>query len=247
MAGSTPGLDKRQANGAGPNTYIRSTGIDPDPWDAGAIDSILPELANPEIDWSKSLAEFSRDEMIAFLGDAYNLISKAMIARDKGENLVTRRAPASTAEAERGLGRSEFRSEISPMPDFNRTEISALPVNVAINALIEEGARVEPERTRGYLGASASEISARAAIQYDWMCDPEHSLRLRDIFDRGHFFEAQSRDRFIQAGFKFAETDRLKFEALDGMAARSCRRHLRRWPENSRRGISVCLGTQGRQ
>ena len=92
----------RQAtsNGAGPNAYIRSTRIDPDPWDAGAIDSILPELANPEIDWSKSLSEFSRDEIIALLGDAYNLISKAMIARGKGENLVTRRAPASTAEAE---------------------------------------------------------------------------------------------------------------------------------------------------
>ena len=90
----------RQAtsNGAGSNTYIRSTSIDPDPWDAGAINSILPELANPEIDWSRSLAEFSREEMIAFLGDAYNLIGKAMIARDKGEKLVTRRTPAGTEE-----------------------------------------------------------------------------------------------------------------------------------------------------
>ena len=103
------------------------------------------------------------------------------------------------------------------MPDFNRTEISALPPNVAINTLIEEGARVEPERTRGYLGASILGNICARRIQYDWMCDPEHSLRLRDIFDRGHFFEAQSRERFIQAGFKFAEADRLKFEALDGM------------------------------
>ena len=32
------------------------------------------------------------------------------------------------------------------MPNVNRTEISALPVNVGINTLIEDGARVEPER-----------------------------------------------------------------------------------------------------
>jgi hypothetical protein len=91
----------RQAtsNGAGPDKYIRDTGINPDPWDTGAIDSILPELANPEVDWSKSLAEFSREEMIAFLSDAYNLIGKAMILRDKGESLVTSKGPPDTAEA----------------------------------------------------------------------------------------------------------------------------------------------------
>jgi hypothetical protein len=89
----------RQAvdNGVGVNKYIRHTGIDPDPWDAGAIASILPELAKPEIDWTKSLAEFTRDEMIEFLGDAYNLIGKAMLARDSGEKLITRRLPLGTA------------------------------------------------------------------------------------------------------------------------------------------------------
>jgi hypothetical protein len=89
----------RQAvdNGVGVNKHIRDTGIDPDPWDAGAIESILPELARPEIDWTKSLAEFTREEMIEFLGDAFNLISKAMLARDNGENLVTRRRPLGTA------------------------------------------------------------------------------------------------------------------------------------------------------
>ena len=57
-------------------------------WDAGAIAAILPELARPEVDWNRPLTEFSRDEMIAFLADAYNLIGKAMQARDLGENLV---------------------------------------------------------------------------------------------------------------------------------------------------------------
>ncbi len=84
-------------NGIGSHKFIRDTALDPDPWDAGAIASILPELANPEIDWSRSLSEFSREEMIAFLGDAFNLIGKAMLARDEGEKLVTRRTPQGTA------------------------------------------------------------------------------------------------------------------------------------------------------
>jgi hypothetical protein len=96
----------RQAtsNGVGPGQflYMRKTGIDPDPWDIGAVEAVLPELANSDTDWSKSLTDFSRQEMIAFLGDAYNLIGKAMLARDRGEQLVTRTVPrgavAATAE-----------------------------------------------------------------------------------------------------------------------------------------------------
>jgi hypothetical protein len=80
--------------------YIREAGLEPDPWDIGAIEAILPELANSDADWSKSLTEFSRDEMIAFLGDAYNLIGKAMLARDKGERLVTRRLPLGMAKTD---------------------------------------------------------------------------------------------------------------------------------------------------
>ena len=91
----------RQAtsNGVGPDKYLYvNEMLNPDPWDAGAIEAILPELGNCEADWSKSLSQFSREEMIAFLGDAYNLIGKAMFARDKGEQLVTRKGPPGTAE-----------------------------------------------------------------------------------------------------------------------------------------------------
>jgi len=91
----------RQAtsNGVGPDKYLYvNEMLNPDPWDAGAIEAILPELGNCEADWSKSLSQFSREEMIAFLGDAYNLIGKAMLARDKGEKLVTRKGPPGAAE-----------------------------------------------------------------------------------------------------------------------------------------------------
>ena len=57
-------------SGIGLEESIRAVSLDPDPWDAGAIASILPELAASDVDWSKPLAELSRDDMIAFLADA---------------------------------------------------------------------------------------------------------------------------------------------------------------------------------
>jgi hypothetical protein len=87
----------RQAtsNGVGPDKYLYvNEMLNPDPWDIGAIEAILPELGNCQADWSKSLSQFSREEMIAFLGDAYNLIGKAMLARDMGEQRITRKGPA---------------------------------------------------------------------------------------------------------------------------------------------------------
>jgi hypothetical protein len=94
----------RQAvsNGVGIEKSIRDTGLTPDPWDIGAIASILPELARPDIDWSRPLTEFSREEMIELLGDAYNLIGKAMLARDSGEKLITRRLPLGVAQQPEG-------------------------------------------------------------------------------------------------------------------------------------------------
>ena len=102
----------RQAvgNGVNINKHIRDTGLEPDPWNIGAIEAILPELAKPEIDWSKSLAEFTREEMIELLGDAYKLIGKAMLARDAGEKLVTRRLPLGMAQQPEG----DFNDEAPP-------------------------------------------------------------------------------------------------------------------------------------
>ena len=76
---------------------IRTVNLDPDPWVAGAVAAILPELANSEIDYNKPLVGLSRDDMITFLADALSLIRKAMVARDRGQGLVTQRTPAGTA------------------------------------------------------------------------------------------------------------------------------------------------------
>jgi hypothetical protein len=54
-------------------------------------------------------------------------------------------------------------------------------------------------------------------IQFDWMCDPEFPGRIKDIFERGHFFEKVTRQHLIAAGFQFAPDEQLKFEAVDGL------------------------------
>ena len=81
------------ANGLNVEKQIQQTGLVPDPWDAGSIACVLPELAEAKVDWSASLAELSRDELICFLGDAYTLIQKAMNARDLGEHQIARQPP----------------------------------------------------------------------------------------------------------------------------------------------------------
>jgi hypothetical protein len=89
--------EQATSSGIGVEESIHTVDLDPDPWDAGAIAAVLPELAASDIDWSKPLADLSRDDMIAFLTDALGLIRKAMAARDRGTGLVTRHTPAVTA------------------------------------------------------------------------------------------------------------------------------------------------------
>ena len=75
---------------------IRTTGLDPEPWDAGAIATVLPELAEtPGFDWAKPLGEWPREAMVEFLLVAMRLIQKAMIARDLSDRGITRKSNAS--------------------------------------------------------------------------------------------------------------------------------------------------------
>ena len=76
---------------------LRMTGLDPEPWDAGAVQVILPELADacPNIDWSQPLISWPRETMVEFLLKVMQLISKARIARDISDRGVTQRSSAS--------------------------------------------------------------------------------------------------------------------------------------------------------
>lgn len=102
------------------------------------------------------------------------------------------------------------------MLDFNREYHATKPINISINERIERSVTLEAN-TRKYLGASAIGSECLRKIQFDWMVDPVHPARLRDIFARGHFFEQLTRNHLSKAGFKFSAPERLGFKALDGL------------------------------
>jgi hypothetical protein len=70
---------------------IRTTGMNPDPWDAGAIILILPKLAEacPDLDWSQPVGSWSKDTITKFLMAASQLIQRAVVARDLTEAQVS--------------------------------------------------------------------------------------------------------------------------------------------------------------
>jgi hypothetical protein len=77
---------------------IRMTALDPEPWDAGAVTAILPELADAcaDLDWSRPLTAWSREDITVFLLKAMPLIRKAVIARDLSDKGITRKSSAGT-------------------------------------------------------------------------------------------------------------------------------------------------------
>jgi hypothetical protein len=71
---------------------LRLTALDPQPWDAGTVESILPELgALPDFDWSKPITSWPKAVMVKFLLEALQLIQAAMVARDIGGGVATNR------------------------------------------------------------------------------------------------------------------------------------------------------------
>ena len=101
--------------------------------------------------------------------------------------------------------------------DFNRSYPSHGPINKTINELIDS---VEPRgERRSYLGASLIGDDCLRKTQFTWQCDPPKLASIKkDIFARGDYFEARTREHLIAAGFKFVPSNskRLQFEAVDG-------------------------------
>lgn len=103
---------------------VRITGLEPEPWDAGMVASILPGLAETsDIDWSQPLAQWPRETMVTFLLAATRLIRKAEVARDLSGTGITRQSTASVIarEANAAAGGplmtpSELNDEISDVP-----------------------------------------------------------------------------------------------------------------------------------
>jgi hypothetical protein len=74
---------------------LRVTSLDPEPWDAGVIASILPQLAEtPGIDWTLPLAQWPRETVVRFMLTAVRLIRQAEIARDLSDKGISRQSSA---------------------------------------------------------------------------------------------------------------------------------------------------------
>jgi hypothetical protein len=101
------------------------------------------------------------------------------------------------------------------MLDFNRDNLTAAPISIAINETIERA--LPPEvNTRQYLGASSVGSPCARQVQFNWMCDPVHERHTLDMFQRGHLFEDMVRRHMIRAGFEFAPAEKLAFSTFGG-------------------------------
>jgi hypothetical protein len=70
--------------GTGAEITIRSIRGDPDAWEAGSVQAILPALSEVEVDWSKPLGEWPREAIVKFAWAAHKLVDAALAARDEG-------------------------------------------------------------------------------------------------------------------------------------------------------------------
>ena len=92
--------EQAAAEGFDTELAIRVTGFaQGEPWDAGAIATILPDLFTmleewqgaAKVDWKLPIQDWSREQMVDFLLQALCLIRNAMTARDVGGGTVTRK------------------------------------------------------------------------------------------------------------------------------------------------------------
>ena len=128
-------------------------------------------------------------------------------------NIAARRASPMRAN-QRPRGREGDMTAIDFSDADEHGRLAREPLNVEINALIERAATTD--LPRGFLGASIVGHHCLRQIQFDWWCRPLLADRVRLIFDRGHFFEAEARRRLVTAGFMFTPPEALAFIALDG-------------------------------
>jgi hypothetical protein len=108
------------------------------------------------------------------------------------------------------------------MLNLARANLSNDPLHIAISACVERAcARKHAyDQARGYLGASLIGDECLRKIQFEWMVQTtSFPARVHSIFMRGHFFEAETRQMLIDAGFVFAPPEVLGFVAADGLIA----------------------------
>jgi hypothetical protein len=99
----------------------------PEPWEAGAIETILPALGGIEgLDWSKPVGEWSKDQIVSFSWQIFRLASSALAARDEGAaDKIVQRLSQPQMERENSaahggplMSRKELNDKIPFAPEF---------------------------------------------------------------------------------------------------------------------------------
>jgi hypothetical protein len=105
--------------------------------------------------------------------------------------------------------------------NLNRANLSIDSLNTAINERIEQAslAKHANDVPRDYLGASLIGETCLRKIQFEWLTFATFPARVRSIFARGHYFEAESRQQLLEAGFMFAPVEALGFIIEGGLIA----------------------------
>lgn len=89
--------------GCGYDTAIRSmVHRNPAPWEAGAVETILPQLGDLQgVDWEKPIGEWSKDQIVSFSWQIHRLTDAALAARDEGAtDKITKRLSQPETERE---------------------------------------------------------------------------------------------------------------------------------------------------
>ena len=112
------------AEGIGYDEAIRTMpGSYPQPWEFGAVESILPALGDIKgIPWDKPINDWSKNQMVSFAWQIHRLVDQAMAARDEGaECKITMNSSQAKAERELSarnggglLARGELRDDEIP-------------------------------------------------------------------------------------------------------------------------------------
>jgi hypothetical protein len=125
--------------------------------------------------------------------------------------------------------------------NLNRANLSLDPLNASINDAIEQATlrKHADDRVRGYLGASLIGEDCSRKIQFEWLTEATFSARLRSIFARGHYFEIESKQQLIEAGFRFAPAEALEFIAVGGLMAGHADGVILRAPADVRLDLDV--------
>jgi hypothetical protein len=100
--------------------------------------------------------------------------------------------------------------------NLNRATLALEAVNVAINDAIERVVAAKIDLPRPYLGASIVGDECLRKVQFDWWVKPTLPARVRDIFQRGHYFEEVTRQHLVAAGFRFGSPELSAFSAVSG-------------------------------